>query len=71
MQIALARAHSELEQTKATTEAQVEIARETTKRRAVEVEGSTQQVKDVSSSVVPVVGILGVGALITWIMLKD
>lgn len=71
LQIALARAHSELEQTKATTGAQVEIAREGTKQRRVEVEGATQQTKDVSSGLVPIVGILGTGALVAWIMLKD
>ncbi len=71
LQIALARAHSELEQTKATTSAQVEIAKETTKQRTVEVEASTQQARDVSSNLIPVVGILGAGALVAWIMLKD
>lgn len=71
LQIALARAKSELEMTKATTSAQVEIAKETTKQRTVEVEGSTQQTRDVASGLVPVVGILGAGALVAWIMLKD
>lgn len=71
LQIALARAHSELEQTKATTSAQVEIAKETTKQRTVEVEASTQQTAAVTSNLVPVVGILGAGAIVAWIMLKD
>lgn len=71
LQIALARAKSELEQTKATTEAQVEIARESTKQKTVEVEAATQQAKDVSSNLVPIVGILGAGAIVAWIMLKD
>lgn len=71
MQIALARAKADLEIAKATVESNVEIAKETTKQRAVESEASTQQVRDVSTGVVPVLGILGIGALAAWIVLKD
>ncbi len=71
LQIALARAHSELEQTKATTSAQVEIAKETTKQRKVETEAAVQQTTAVSSNVGPILGILGAGAIVAWVMLKD
>ena len=71
MMIALARAKSELEQTKATVQANVDISRENTKQKVVESEASTQQVKDVSTSVVPIMGLLGAGAIAAWILLKD
>lgn len=71
LQIALARAHSELEQAKVMAEAQTEIAKETTKQRVVEVEGATQQLRDVSTNLVPVVGLLGAAALVTVVLLKD
>ena len=75
LQVALARAHSELEQTKATAGAQVEISKETTKQKTAEVEGAVKQTRIVSKSAesvttnfVPVIGILGAGAIIAWIV---